>query len=141
MTAAVHRWSLRVYYEDTDAAGIVYHASYLKFAERGRTEMLRTLGFDHRSLAAVHGIVFVVSRCVIDFVRPGRLDGLLQVTTRPLLVGGARLELEQVVTHEDQRIARLKVTLATLDSVQLRPKRLPEALKQAFLGNGEQGDG
>jgi acyl-CoA thioester hydrolase len=137
MTAAVHRWPLRVYYEDTDAAGIVYHASYLKFAERGRTEMLRALGFDHRGLAADHGIVFAVSRCVIDFVGPGRLDDLLQVTTRPLLVGGVRLELEQVVTHADQRIARLEVTLATLDSVHLRPKRLPEALRQAFLANSE----
>lgn len=137
MTATAHRWPLRVYYEDTDAAGIVYHASYLKFAERGRTEMLRALGFDHRSLAIEHGIVFVVARCVIDFVRPARLDDPLQVTTRPLLVGGARLELEQVVTHEEQRIARLVVTLATLDSVHLRPKRLPEALQQAFLGSGE----
>lgn len=137
MTETAHRWPLRVYYEDTDAAGIVYHASYLKFAERGRTEMLRALGFDHRSLATEHGIVFVVARCVIDFVRPARLDDPLQVTTRPLLVGGARLELEQVVTHEEQRIARLVVTLATLDSVHLRPKRLPEELQRAFLGNGE----
>jgi acyl-CoA thioester hydrolase len=76
-----HELAVRVYYEDTDAAGIVYHANYLKFAERGRTELLRSLGFDHRRLAQAHGLVFAVARCAIDFMRPARLDDLLHVRT------------------------------------------------------------
>lgn len=136
MTAGAHAWSVRVYYEDTDAAGIVYHASYLRFAERGRTEMLRELGFDHRSLADEHGVVFAVSRCVIDFRRPARLDDLLQVRTRPLTVGGARLELEQTVTRGDTPLATLLVTLAVLDRGALRPKRLPDEVRVKFLAVG-----
>ena len=108
MTAGPHAWPLRVYYEDTDAAGIVYHASYLRFAERGRTEMLRELGFDHRSLADAHGVVFAVSRCVIDFRRPARLDDLLEVRTRPLAVGGARLELEQLVMRGGRTVGQAR---------------------------------
>ena len=92
MTA--HELPVRVYYEDTDAAGIVYHANYLKFAERGRTEFLRSVGFDHRVLADAHGLVFAVARCVTDFVTPARLDDLLLVRTRVAAVRGARLELD-----------------------------------------------
>ncbi len=136
MTSGLHAWPLRVYYEDTDAAGIVYHASYLRFAERGRTEMLRELGFDHRSLADTHGVVFAVSRCVIDFHRPARLDDLLEVRTRPLAVGGARLELEQLVMRADAPLARLLVTLAVLDRSELRPKRLPDDVRAKFIAHG-----
>jgi acyl-CoA thioester hydrolase len=128
----IHELSVRVYYEDTDAAGIVYHANYLKFAERGRTEMLRSTGFDHRLLAKAHGLVFAVSRCVTDFVTPARLDDLLLVRTRVMAVRGARLELDQTVSRDGARIARLAVTLAILDRVTMRPKRLPEAVRLSF---------
>ncbi len=128
-------WPVRVYYEDTDAGGIVYHASYLRFAERARTEFLRAGGFDQSRLAVEHGIVFAVTRCTIDFVRPARLDDLLQVATRPVTVGGVRFELEQLVTHGETVVARLRVTLATLDAATLRPKRLPEAVRQVFATN------
>jgi acyl-CoA thioester hydrolase len=128
----VHELSVRVYYEDTDAAGIVYHANYLKFAERGRTEFLRGIGFDHQMLADTHGLVFAVSHCVTDFVMPARLDDLLVVRTRVIAVRGARLELEQIVLREGEPIARLTVTLAILDRALMRPKRLPEALRRGF---------
>ena len=82
----------RVYYEDTDFTGIVYHANYLRFAERGRTEMLRSLGFDHRSLVEQHGVVFAVSRAAPSiYVRAGRLDDLFMVRTEVDGLGGARL--------------------------------------------------
>jgi acyl-CoA thioester hydrolase len=75
--AGRHRIAIRVYYEDTDAAGIVYHAAYLAFAERARTEMLRRLGLDHRTLRARFGVVFTVRRCLVEYRAPARLDDLL----------------------------------------------------------------
>ena len=111
---SAHELPVRIYYEDTDAAGIVYHANYLKFAERGRTEFLRSVGFDHRVLADTHGLVFAVSRCVTDFVTP------------------ARLELDQTVLRDGAPVARLAITLAILGRTAMRPKRLPEPLRRAF---------
>lgn len=127
-----HRWPVRVYYEDTDAAGIVYHAQYLAFAERARTELLRTLGLDHPTLIARHGGQFVVRRCVVDFVAPARLDDLLEVATSVLEARGARLLLEQRVVKGERLLARLEVGLAFLDA-RLRPVRLPEPVRAAFL--------
>lgn len=132
MTA--HELALRVYYEDTDAAGIVYHSNYLKFAERGRTELLRELGFDHRQLRETHGVLFTVARCTIDFLRPARLDDLLQVRTEVEGLGGARLSLLQTVLRADEPLARLVVTLAVVDAATLRPTRLPPAVRRAFSG-------
>jgi acyl-CoA thioester hydrolase len=127
-----HELVVRVYYEDTDAAGIVYHANYLRFAERGRTELLRSLGYDHGRLAGTHGLVFAVVRCEIDFVRPARLDDLLQVRTRVVAIRGARLELAQLVMREDAVVARVTVTLAVVDVATMRPGRVPDELRRAF---------
>lgn len=129
---AGHEFAVRVYFEDTDAGGIVYHANYLRFAERARTEWLRELGYDHRRLAAEHALLFAVVRAGIDFVRPARLDDLLRVRTRAVRVGGASLELEQFIYSEAGEAARVRVTLAVVDAVTLRPRRLPEALRQHF---------
>jgi acyl-CoA thioester hydrolase len=97
LEAGVHRIRIRVYYEDSDAAGIVYHAAYLAFAERARTELLRCLGLDHATLRARFGLVFTVRRCSIDYLAPARLDDLLEIATRVVRRGGASLELEQRV--------------------------------------------
>jgi acyl-CoA thioester hydrolase len=132
--SAARELAIRVYYEDTDAAGIVYHSNYLKFAERGRTEFLRGLGFDHPMLARAHKIVFAVSRCAIDFARPARLDDLLAVRTEVAGLGGARIELRQLILRDGATLAGLDVTLAVLDAASLRPVRLPEALRHAFAG-------
>jgi acyl-CoA thioester hydrolase len=104
--AGVHRIRIRVYYEDTDAAGIVYHSVYLEFAERARTEMLRCLGLDHATLRARLGVVFTVRRCSIDYRAPARLDDLLEIATRVVRLGGASLELEQQVLRAAPRAAR-----------------------------------
>jgi acyl-CoA thioester hydrolase len=129
--AGVHRLRIRVYYEDTDAAGIVYHAAYLEFAERARTEMLRCLGLDHASLRARFGLTFALRRCAIDYRAPARLDDLLEVETRLARLGGAALDLEQRVLRESQRLTHLDVRLALLDA-DLRVARMPRALAHAF---------
>jgi acyl-CoA thioester hydrolase len=129
--AGCHRVALRVYYEDTDAAGIVYHAAYLEFAERARTEMLRCLGFDHRALRAGFGVVFTVRRCLVDYRAPARLDDLLEVRTRATRVGGAALDLEQRILREEALLTRLEVRLALLGP-DLRVARLPPPLRAAL---------
>lgn len=124
--------AVRVYYEDTDAAGIVYHASYLRFAERGRTELLRGMGVDHRTLKAEHGIVFAVAACALRFRVPARLDDLLTVRTLTREVGAVRLELAQSVLRGEQTLCEVDVTLAVLAADSLRPRRLPKALRLGF---------
>jgi acyl-CoA thioester hydrolase len=131
ISGLTHTMELRVYYEDTDSSGIVYHANFLKFAERGRTEMMRSLGFAHSGIAAETGIVFTVRKLTADYRLPARLDDLLNVETRIVEIGGARLRL-------DQRICRDGAVLATLDIVVAclgrdgRPRRIPPALRAAL---------
>ena len=129
--AGCHRIAIRVYYEDTDAAGIVYHAAYLGFAERARTEMLRCLGFEHATLRADLGVVFTVRRCLVDYLAPARLDDLLEVETRAIRVGGAALDLEQRILCAGRLLTRLEVRLALLGP-KLRVARLPSRLRVAF---------
>ena len=129
--AGVHRLPLRVYYEDTDAGGIVYHAAYLKFAERARTEMLRCLALDHRTLRERLGLSFAVRRCTIDYRAPARLDDQLMVTTRLVRQGGASLDLEQQVSAGGRLLVRLGVRLALL-SPGLGVARLPAAVTRAL---------
>jgi len=131
IAAGIHRIRIRVYYEDTDAAGIVYHAAYLAFAERARTEMLRCLGLDHATLRARFGLTFTVRRCAIDYRAPARLDDLLEIETRMVRLGGASLDLEQLVRREAQLLTHLDVHLALLGA-ELRPARLPRQLVGAF---------
>jgi len=129
--AGVHRLPLRVYYEDTDAGGIVYHAAYLRFAERARTEMLRCLALDHRTLRERHGLSFAVRRCTIDYRAPARLDDQLIVATRLVRQGGASLDLEQQVLSGGRLLVRLDVRLALL-SPGLDVARLPAELTLAL---------
>ena len=126
-----HRFPIRVYYEDTDAAGIVYHANYLKYAERARTEMMRGLGLSHSELAERLGLVFTVSRCEIDYRAPARLDDELEVATRVLEVSGARLLAEQTILRNEHTLARLVLTLACVTRAG-RPARLPNDLRHAL---------
>ncbi len=111
-----HIFAVRVYYEDTDAGGVVYYASYLRFAERARAEMLRELGIESSAMMAEAGVAFAVRRCVADYLRPARLDDRLEVRTRLLALKGASLEAEQRVVRpcDGAEIARLVLTLACL---------------------------
>jgi acyl-CoA thioester hydrolase len=127
----VHRWPIRVYYEDTDAAGIVYYANYLKFAERARTEMMRASGSSHSEMIENFDTAFAVSRCEVDYLKPARLDDLLSVETRVLDVGAAVVELDQRVQRDDDLLARLKIRIACLNR-KGRPQRLPEPVRAAL---------
>ena len=127
--ATVHRFPVRIYYEDTDAAGIVYYANYLKFAERARSEWLRE--FTESASLKASGFVFVVRRCEIDYLLPARLDDLLEVATRVTGFAGATLDLEQTVRRAAADLVVMNVTLACLNSAG-RPARLPAALRAAL---------
>ncbi len=132
MSPDPHRHPVRVYYEDTDAGGIVYHAAYLRFAERARTEMLRSQGFDHIGLQREHGILFAVRRCTVEFMVPARLDDLLTLETHALRLGGARLVLEQKVVRDQAVLVTLEVELAVLGHQDLRPRRMPGRVRAKF---------
>jgi acyl-CoA thioester hydrolase len=123
-----HLFPLRVYYEDTDAAGIVYYANYLRFAERARTEMMRALGVEHSELMAAAGIAFAVRRCSADYLAPARLDDRLEVVTRITDLRGASLGLEQTVRRDAADLVRMHLKLACM-TVAGRPARIPGTLR------------
>ncbi|MCC5959590.1 MAG: tol-pal system-associated acyl-CoA thioesterase [Rhodobacteraceae bacterium] len=122
-----HSFRLRVYYEDTDLAGIVYYANYLKFIERARSEWVRDLGIDQTKLKADGGGVFAVRRVVADYRAPARFDDMLDVTTDYLSHSGARLELRQCVLRDAKLLFEAQVTLVCLADTG-RPQPLPARL-------------
>ncbi len=121
-----HRASFRVYYEDTDAGGVMYHARYLAFAERARSEALRDAGVPAALLAERHGIVFAVRRLSVEYLRPLRLDDLVTVTTEPLERRAASARLRQMLIADAGPAATLELTLAAIRMRDLRPVRIPE---------------
>jgi acyl-CoA thioester hydrolase len=130
-----HHFHTRIYYEDTDAGGVVYHANYLRFAERARTEALRDLGVPHAELQAQHGLIFMVRRAKLDYLAPARLDDSLVVVTRPLAIGAASVELRQSFHREaelDSTLAIADIQLACVRVADLRPARLPGRWRHAF---------
>ena len=137
-----HSLTVRVYYEDTDAAGIVYHARYLAFAERARTEAMRLTGATHDELATQHGLILVVRRTEMDYLRPARLDDLVVIATEVLEVRGASMTVRQDFTVDGQKVGALRVGLACVRRVDSRPARLPERWRAVWAGAGhEQGHG
>lgn len=109
-----HLFTTRVYYEDTDLAGIVYYANYLKFIERGRTEWVASLGIDQMALKAAEGVVFAVRRVEADFLRPAKFGDDLVVETQLKTIGGARLVLDQAITRGGERLFVAQVTLVCM---------------------------
>lgn len=124
-----HRFPVRVYYEDTDLAGIVYYANYLKFIERGRSEWVRSLGVDQAALKRDLGIVFAVRRVEADYLAPARFDDALTVETRVQAVTGARIVLDQAVTRAGAVLFSAVVTLVCLDAAGA-PRRMPAELRR-----------
>jgi acyl-CoA thioester hydrolase len=124
-----HRYAIRVYYEDTDAGGVVYHATYLRYAERARTEALRDLGVPHADLLERFGVMFMVRRLEVDYERGARLDAALTVETEVLEVGGATVRLRQTVRHKDGQgdpvCAVLAVRLACVRLEGSKAARIP----------------
>ncbi len=126
-----HVFPLRVYYEDTDAGGIVYYANYLKFAERARSEMLRRVGVKQSDMFRRYGMSFAVRDCSLDYRRPARLDDLLEVRSRLTELGAATLRAEQVIGREGTDVARLGLRIACVDA-DGRPTRIPAPLREAL---------
>ena len=128
-----HKLSVRVYYEDTDFSGFVYHASYLRFMERGRTELLRELGLMQRNLALSEragALFFVVRAMELDFRRPAHMDDLLSVETKLETVGGASLTMHQAILRGDALLTSARVTVALVANG--KPQRLPAPIREAF---------
>ena len=130
-----HLMQVRVYYENTDFTGIVYHANYLRFMERGRTNYLRLLGADHRALfeqasAEAPGFHFVVRHMDLDFIRPAQMDDILVIETKPSEVRGASITLHQKVMRGDELLVEAKVQVAFVS--QGRAQRIPKPLREAM---------
>jgi acyl-CoA thioester hydrolase len=127
----MHHFPIRVYYEDTDAGGIVYHATYLRFAERARSEFLRVIGWEHERLRRETGMVWVVRRAEIDFRQPARLDDALTVATWLVTMQGASMRAIQSVRRGAQELVRLHLQLVLLTATG-RPGRLPVSLRNTL---------
>jgi len=127
------QWPVRVYYEDTDAGGVVYHSNYLKFMERARTEWLRALGFSQQRLREEEGILFVVTDMTIRFQRPARFDDQLDVTTRIHNMNAASLIFSQsIINAAGKPVCAADVTVACLDTAGMKPRRIPAAVRKEF---------
>ncbi|ARJ65104.1 tol-pal system-associated acyl-CoA thioesterase [Magnetospirillum sp. ME-1] len=132
--SAIHTFPIRVYYEDTDAGGIVYHSNYLNFAERARTELVRELGVSQRDmLEEGEGTAFAVRSAHIDFLRPARLDDLLSVQTEVTSIGGASIELDQRIIRADDgtELVRIGVRLGYI-TLSGKPARIPAPVRELF---------
>ena len=125
-------WPVRVYWEDTDAGGVVYYANYLKFMERARSEWLRALGFEQDVLRDEAGVVFVVRRVEIDYLSPARFNEQLEVSVRLHEMGRASLSVRQELMRGSTRLAEAVVTLACVDVVRFKPVKIPESLLQTL---------
>jgi acyl-CoA thioester hydrolase len=128
MTTKFHRFPVRVYFEDTDAGGVAYHANYLRWAERARTESLRAMHLPHALMMERHNTMLVVRRIEVEYVRPARLDEALVVETRIRALTAAQMQLDQRVLAEEgaEVKARLLVGLVCVSADGLRPARIPE---------------
>lgn len=142
MAGPVHIYPVRIYYEDTDVGGVVYHANYLKFAERARTEMLRLIGFPHTEMIERDGRTLAVRRCEADYIRPARFDDSLEVHTDNIDMEAASLWLDQRVKRNGEDLAVLRVRLACIGQ-NGKPARLPAQLRTALetLANSRRDNG
>lgn len=131
LTRDGHRLLQRVYYEDTDFSGVVYHARYLHFMERGRTDYLRLLGIAQRAMSETERLAFVVRHMDIDFKQPARMDDVLTIDTATVEARGARLTLSQTINRGSTVLIEAKVDVAVIDG-QGRPRRLPADVAKAF---------
>lgn len=123
-------WPIRVYYEDTDAGGVVYYANYLGFLERARTEWLRSIGVEQDRLIRDQGVAFVVRRAEVDYLRPARFNDLLQVRTKVVECGRTHFSFDQSIhlEGEDAALCRGLTRVACIDAARWRPARIPDTI-------------
>lgn len=127
-----HTIPIRIYYEDTDAGGIVYHASFVRFAERGRTEFLRLLGHNNSNLTKELGTIFVVRHLEVDYLKPAYLDDLLNQQTSILEMRNTSFIMRQTFFKNGDKICDIKVTLVCVDTNGIKPVRLPDKIRAEF---------
>jgi len=121
-------WPVRVYYEDTDSAGVVYYANYLRFLERARTEWLRALGFEQNELAAQHQVVFVVRSVAIEYLKPSLFNDRLQVTVELAKVSASQILVAQRVMRENEELVTAEVKVVCVNAATFRPVKIPKAI-------------
>ena len=126
MTPTPFRFPVRIYWEDTDAGGVVFYANYLKFFERARTEWLRERGVDQQALREATGAIFVVSETAVRYLRPARLDDRLAITVQPLQIGSASMRFAQQAWRGDDLLAEGTIRAGCVDAGTFRPRRLPK---------------
>jgi acyl-CoA thioester hydrolase len=134
-----HLLPVRIYYEDTDFSGVVYHASYLRFLERGRTEFIRAVGIDQRAMHGETGIAFVVRAMTIEFLRPALMDDVVTIETKPDALRGPMMMLRQRILRAGAVLTSAGVTIVCVRNG--RPLRVPESLRAAILGSRSPADG
>ena len=128
---------IRVYYEDTDAGGVVYYANYLRFMERARTEWLRNLGFEQDELSIKDGVVFAVRSASLEFVKAARFNEQLRVTAEVIKQGKASVTFKQTITREDDLVCSGEIKLACVDAEKFLPKAIPRAIADKIdISNG-----
>ncbi|MDH0866695.1 tol-pal system-associated acyl-CoA thioesterase [Mitsuaria sp. GD03876] len=125
---------LRVYWEDTDAGGVVFYANYLKFMERARTEWLRGIGFEQEAMRRDEGLMFVVSDTALRYLAPARLDDWLRVSVEPSEIGRASLTFDQQVFRGDQLLTQGRIRIGCVDALSLKPARIPARILAALQG-------
>lgn len=121
-------WPVRVYYEDTDAGGVVFYANYLKFFERARTEMLRSFGFEQDQLIADENVIFVVRSVIVDYLKPARFNEQIDVSAKIIENKKASLTFEQSITRKQDVLCNGKIRIACLDAQSMKPKLIPIAI-------------
>ena len=126
-------WPVRVYYEDTDAGGVVFYANYLKFFERARTELLRSLGFEQDELIKDQGVIFVVRSVRIDYLKPARFNEQIQVSAEVTEAKKTTFMFAQEITRADDLLCKGEVRIACLDALSMRPKAIPPAILEHVL--------
>ncbi len=128
----IFSWPVRVYFQDTDAGGVVYHASYVNFMERSRTEWLRTFGYSNAGLMKELGVVFVVRSLKLDYLKPALLDDLLTVTSRIKEIGRSRVSLHQTVLRGEEILVEGEVHLVCVDVKTFKPVSVPDVLRKQW---------
>ncbi len=125
----LNKFSYRIYYEDTDAGGVVYYANYLKFFERARTDFLRELGINQSQLLQEQSVCFVVRKCEIEYISPAKLDDMILVDVEIVNVSATTITMNQKIHRDNKMLSSLKVEIVCVDSKSFKPRRISEEIK------------
>ena len=129
MVGRIHHWPIRIYYEDTDSGGVVYHSNYLKFMERARTEWLRDFEIDQKVLKDNLNLMFVVHEIDIKFMKPAVFNDEIKVQTKLEKMGSVKIELEQKIFRSSEILIESRVVIASVNSISMKPMRIPNEIK------------